>query len=200
MPPADHHGALRIEVYRNLWRPDENLATVVLWSSVAPPGAAGAEILAFLRGLPGADDEPLIAAAAAAPPSHAMALLATALTRVVAQAPGMPLLRANLEERRALLTAELAATRGDVHAFLALTLLLGLALAVTGVARHRRRVRRQVRTVMEAGIAAGEDAIDAEEIDGLTRFRHAYDLALVFAALLLALYGVWMLVTRVRWS
>jgi len=191
--PTEVFGLLRVEAYRSLWAPQENRSSAALWVSRAGGEAAASEALAALDELDG--DDPVIAAATATK----IALAGLALSRVVAKAPGMPLLRSNIKEREAIVNTEVAALRGHVHGFLALTVLLGLALIAGWAVRHHNRVRRSVRAVMEDGIAAGESEIERDEIHGLTRFAHTYDLVLAFCALLLATYGVWMLVTRLSW-
>ena len=89
--------------------------------------------------------------------------------------------------------------RTQVHAFFVLTLLLGLGFVGAWVVRHQVHVRRDVTRVLEDRHRRGEDAIDPANIQKLTRFEHAYELALAFGALVLALYGIWMLLSNIWW-
>ena len=195
--PADVRGLMRVDVYKSVWDPASNLSSVAAWVSPAPPLEACNEALDALRQLPGGD--PILAVAAAASGDERLRACGLALGRVEAVTPGMPLLRSNIAERRARVAAEVDALRGQVHAFGAAVVILGLLFIVAWVIRHQLQMRRNVRSAMEEGIAAGDAGIEAEHVAGLTKFGHAYDLALVFAALLLAVYGIYMLVTRIRW-
>jgi hypothetical protein len=195
--PAAARGWVRLEVYRNLGADAAVRSTQLLWASDKPTPDAAADALAALDALPGGDS--IVAVAGATRGEAGVELTRMAMSRYVPDTTGLPLLASTLGSRRATVSERKSAARTGVHTLFVLTLVAGLGLALGGVIRHQIQVRRNMRAVMEEGIAAGE-AIDAEGIERLARISHLYDLFLALFTVGMIAYGILILLLRIRWE
>jgi len=183
--PEDFSGLLQVEVYRGLFSANDGSTSVgAVWVGHSNAAAELQRCLAATQNI-----DPAIDAFVANPSSEKLATLA--LTRIVRENLGMPLLRSNMHERASQVTAEIETLRRKVHVFLGLTLLVGLGLAVSWITRHQIQVQRQLRAVFDEG--------ENDGIRPVSALAHRYDLAMVVGVLMLAAYGIWMLVTRISW-
>ncbi len=195
--PPDYEGLARIDVYRSIFAPEHSSSSIHLWVSEDPPEDAVTDAVRALSGFPGSD--PSLDAALAAEGAARKRFGEMALSRVVPNTVGNLLVRTTVEERAAAVDERRARVRGAVNTLFVITFGLGVALAVGWAIRNHLRVRRNVRAVMEDGIAHGEE-IDSDAIEELTRVRDLYDFALVLAALFLAAYSLLTLMQTIRWE
>jgi hypothetical protein len=195
--PRDASGFMRVEAYRNLGADPESRSTQLLWASDSPEADAANELLAALAALPGGD--PIIDEARAAPVDRRADLARLALTRFVPETTGPPVLQSTLGARRLRVSEGRESLRAAVHTLFVLTVLAGIGLLLGWVLRHQIRTRRSLRHVLEEGIAAGE-AIDEQDTNRLARISHLYDLALTLVTLMLAAYGIFMLMSHIQWE
>jgi hypothetical protein len=194
--PEGAFGFVRADAYRNLAADPGSVSTLLMWASNSKEEQATTEALDALDALDGGD--PILEAARAASGEARARLTGLALSRFVPIERGAPMLRSTLAQRRDAVASRTDAMRGAVNTLFVLTVALGLALAVGWVVRHQLRVRRAMRGVVEEGVAAGE--LDAEGTGRLARVSHLYDLAMALAAVLLAVYGIYLLLVHVRWE
>jgi hypothetical protein len=195
--PAAARGWVRVEVYRNLGADAAVRSSQLLWASNKPAPEAAADALTALDSLPGGDS--MIAVAGAASGEARVELTRMAMSRFIPDTTGLPMLASTLESRRATVSERKSAARAGVHTLFVLTLVAGLGLALGWVIRHQIQVRRNMRAVMDEGIAAGE-AIDAEGIERLARISHLYDLFLALFTVGMIAYGILVLLLRIRWE
>ncbi|MBI3179722.1 MAG: hypothetical protein HYZ27_08670, partial [Deltaproteobacteria bacterium] len=190
-------GFVRIEASRNLAAAEGNASDVLLWVSPLAAPEAASEALAALAGLPGGD--PVLELARAAPAGARVKLAVLALSRFAPPGRGAPLIASSLDTRREIVGGQKASLRAQVHVLFVLTVVLGISTLVVWALRTQRRMRRDMRSVADEGLAAGED-IDAQGVERAARFGHTSELFLALAAILLVAYGIYALLTSMRWE
>ncbi len=197
--PEGLSGFVRVDAYRNPASPDETSLSRLVWVSDSPLADAADAALAALGHLEGTD--PLLAATRTASSEAKAAWLPLLLTRYRPDTSGLPLLRSTVEERQAQLRREVARLRRWVHIAFVLTAFCALALATVWGVRHRRRMQQEMSSVIREAAAAGAD-VDESAAAAIPRLQegHAKSFVLAVVALALAVYAVFVLLTRIRWE
>lgn len=197
--PKDLDGPVRIDAYRNFVAPEDTRVSSLLWASPKAGPTRARDAREMLAGLTGTHGEiGILAAARLAQGDDLTRLVTLGLRRFVPETAGLPLMRSTMGSRQEAINLEKSELRAKMHIMFILTLLLGVGLAGAWVVRHQVGVSRAITDVIDDGLAAG-DAVDSDNRQ-LTRVRHMYDLLLLLGALFLAAYGIFALITNIRWE
>ena len=189
--PTGYTGWILVTASRNPLAPQDTLSSALRWVGSEADGAAAL----IDRG----GEEPLLGVLAAATPAARSVLLPAALSRFVPESGALPVLAHTAAARTAAFEAQQAASRAQVHTFMAAVVTLGLLIAGLYVLQHVRRVRRQVQQVVDDGMAAGEETLDPHLGRRVTRVENGAYLLLTLASLALASYGMITLLGKMRW-
>lgn len=199
--PAAVEGFVRIDAYRDPFAASDNAGSALLWASAKPAASAAEEALAAVATMPGAD--PVLTAAQQATGEGRARYAHLALSRVQPAETGLMLLRNTVQERRAVVERERDGLRVHVHRLFALTFALGVGMAIAWGIRHTLGVKRAVRGVVDEDPLDEAETPDDAKVARAARYatlRHLYNLALALAAIGMAAYSIYVLLTRMRWG
>ena len=190
--PPDFEGMLRIDAYKNFMAPQGTVTSSHLWVSSKPRDPAEAELLSTLETIPKSKEWKW---AINGERNLQQAMIPLLLSRLFPVNQGAPLLLSTLEARKASVTEGREDLRKHIHRLFFVTIISGTFLLGAWIVLQRRRVRRDVRDVIQEGILQGED-LDADAIADLSKQGNFVEALITFGAIALSLYSIYILLSQ----